>query len=75
MLLFYYFVFLFSHLSKNKMRQKVFLDAKKVAKQGPKLGHKNRPVIIHDGVEKSMVFYYHNNNHFCQSWSINSDFN
>ena len=50
------------------------LDVNKVAEQGLELRRENRFAVTDNGVEEAMMLYHHVNNHFCQSWSINGDF-
>ena len=57
-----------------KCNRESLLDDKEITKWKPELRCKNRFSITDNKVQEALILYYHVNNYFRQSWSINVDF-
>ena len=73
---FYYTVFFFRLpiCLSVKRDEKLFFDTKKIVKQKPKLRYKICSIIIDNRVWEDVLLYYHVDDYFCKSWSINGNF-
>lgn len=70
----YVLIFCLSVYLRMKYDRKLFFDIKEKTEQEPKRWHKNCFAVTDNKVRKALMSYYYVNNYFCQSQSINDDF-